>query len=718
MGLINTEAVKQQIKLKRLAADDEASTMASRLKGVQERKKELDNEQKQAEKEFDLRKKFFEEENKQDLELFKNSSSMSALEEQKIVEGLDGYKELAAARRKFQSVNTEIIEQTEKEIDLTKKLNELNYSASDIDALFDTEAPTAPTVNSGGTNRVTSKGSSKKTGGTSKADQAKKEAQELLALQRQTEDQRLALIQNGFIREMALNDEIQVRKVQDLQTKASETLEAFDKAILSGNTALASTLAEQYNELQNQIEISEVTHQQKRNEILTKGVQDHITKLQEQHELEAQQRLINHNNDLAALGDNEKAKEALKKQFQKENLEREKQAVQELQQELKQILSIENFEGFNLDLISEEQKEAIVNRLSALGLKLSEINALLASMSGASSSTQASDELTALGLGGSVDILGMSPEQWGAMFTNTDTLAAGIGKITLAVGAAAEAYKMFSDFQSASENRRLQKYEINTNREKEKAQSLLDRKMISQKQYDKAVEAADKKLAKKKAEIAHKQAKREKVMAAVNVGLQTAQAIMSIWAQVPKFDFGISAGIMTGIVSALGAVQLATVLASPLPAKGYEKGFYGNMPIQREQDGKLFNAEFGGNSRSGVVDKPTFFLAGEGGKNFPEMIIDGKTLSRFNPDLKNSLYRELGRVRGFEDGYYKEDKFQVPAGESNALNSQLLLRAVNVLERMEASGFTATIAKDFDTIRRFRDRINDLEKVENKSIIK
>ena len=70
--------------------------------------------------------------------------------------------------------------------------------------------------------------------------------------------------------------------------------------------------------------------------------------------------------------------------------------------------------------------------------------------------------------------------------------------------------------------------------------------------------------------IAKRQAIAQKAQAAFNIGLSTAQAIIGIWAQVPKFDFGISAGVLTGIVGALGAAQLAAVLAKPLPF--FEKG--------------------------------------------------------------------------------------------------------------------------------------------------
>lgn len=736
--ILNTEAVKAQIAIKRLASDNEAATLASRLKGVEERKKELDREKALADKEYELRKKFFEEKNKKDLEFFKKSNTLSAAEEQKILEQAEGYKEFSAARRQLQKVNSDILEQTEREIDLTKKLNELNFSKKDVDEMFKTDVPDSSNTGpkEGDTKIVDGvefvykdgkwviKRSSVGSGGSgsknSKIDQTKKEQDELIKLQRETIDQRLALLKEGYDKEMALTNELERRKIEDLKKKAAEIQKEFDKEVASnGNSDRAAALLGQYNEILDQIELTEEVHQQKRSEILNNSITARIENIDAQYKQEEDLRKTNQNNQLIALGNDLEARKLLEEQFKKEDLEREKAHQEALKQELLKVLdTVSNMEQFDIELLSEEQKEVIVNRLTALGLKISEINALLATMSGKGPKT-GEEELAGIGLGGSsVDILGMSPEQWEQMFMNTETLAGGIGKVVQAVGAAIQAYKMFSEFQNASDERRLQKLEATNNSEKAKAQSLLDRKLISQKQYDKRTNDLDKQLEKEKAQIAYKQAKREKLMAIASIKMSTAQAILSIWAQYPKVDFGVTAAIASAAVGALGALQVLQVIKTPLPAKGYEQGFYGTMPIQREQDGKLFNAEFGGASRSGMVDKPTVFLAGEGGKNFPEMIIDGRTLSRFNPELKSSLYRELGRVKGFENGYYKNDVFEVPGTQGNdEMLKTVLIRAVDVLERLEANGVIAYMSKDFDDVRQIRDRIDELKKIENKSII-
>lgn len=89
--------------------------------------------------------------------------------------------------------------------------------------------------------------------------------------------------------------------------------------------------------------------------------------------------------------------------------------------------------------------------------------------------------------------------------------------------------------------------------------------LISDKQYNNEKLRLDEDLAKKEALIARKQAIMERAMALFNIGVNTASAIMKIWAEVPKADFGISTGILTALASAAGAAQVAAVLAQPLP---------------------------------------------------------------------------------------------------------------------------------------------------------
>jgi len=216
----------------------------------------------------------------------------------------------------------------------------------------------------------------------------------------------------------------------------------------------------------------------------------------------------------------------------------------------------------------------------------------------------------------------------------------------------------------------------------------------------------DEDLEKKKEEIAKKQAEREQKLALASIAINTAKAIMGIWADFPKVDFGATAAIMTGFVSALGVTQAAMVLSTP----GYEEGFYGDkFPVKREQDGKIFNAINGGMSRSGLVDQPTTFLAGEQGKQAPEMIITGGDYAKLTPDLKETLNRQLSTVRGFQDGFYKEETGQGTTNEMALLiaqNTNTLIKLNKIIE----SGIMAKVIASEANARELQEALDKFRK--------
>lgn len=99
---------------------------------------------------------------------------------------------------------------------------------------------------------------------------------------------------------------------------------------------------------------------------------------------------------------------------------------------------------------------------------------------------------------------------------------------------------------------------------------------------------SEKELEDKKLELKRKAAVVEKTEAAFSIAMNTAMAIMRIWADVPKVDFGATTIAMTAMAAALGATQLAMVLAKPLPAyaKGRNKG-KGEYAIVGERGAEL-----------------------------------------------------------------------------------------------------------------------------------
>lgn len=105
----------------------------------------------------------------------------------------------------------------------------------------------------------------------------------------------------------------------------------------------------------------------------------------------------------------------------------------------------------------------------------------------------------------------------------------------------------------------------------------------AQKKYISEKELEDKKLALKR-----KAAAAEKASAAFSIALNTAMAIMRIWSDVPKADFGATTIALTAVAAAMGATQLAIALSKPLPkyAKG-RKGGAGEYALVGEKGPEL-----------------------------------------------------------------------------------------------------------------------------------
>lgn len=117
-------------------------------------------------------------------------------------------------------------------------------------------------------------------------------------------------------------------------------------------------------------------------------------------------------------------------------------------------------------------------------------------------------------------------------------------------------------------NRKIENINAEIEAEKNRYDELIKLAHDDKEQKESLQQAKDQKMKELEAirlKEEQKQARAKKKFAIADIAISTAQAIMSIWAQVPKFDFGISAGLLTGMVGALGALQMAAVLAAPIP---------------------------------------------------------------------------------------------------------------------------------------------------------
>lgn len=166
----------------------------------------------------------------------------------------------------------------------------------------------------------------------------------------------------------------------------------------------------------------------------------------------------------------------------------------------------------------------------------------------------------------------------------------------------------------------LDEYEQRQDAERKALDDKLKKGLISQAQYDRQVEAMDSALAQKQKEQEIKQAKQKKALAIMETVINTAVGIMKAVSENPM------GGGLPGsaIAAALGAIQIATIAAEPLPH--YANGgivpgssYYGDrvpvmansgeMYINRADQQKLFDAIKGQNGQSLGMDYEMLALA-------------------------------------------------------------------------------------------------------------
>ncbi|WP_155941549.1 hypothetical protein [Maribacter sp. Hel_I_7] len=355
---LNTEAVREQIKLKRFAADEDAATIASRLKGAQDEIKLLEQRQKALQPTLEGRTRLA----RKALAPFGTTVPQDDFQR-----GLPEVQELNKVSTAYIKLSDDIETQKERVAEFLVQLKELNFSEADVDNLFKTnngdEAAAGPllgTFNAGGLDN----GDKFKTpsGGTPAQKEARKS---LLDFQRETEDARLELISDSYLKELELQRIAHERKIADLQSQKQ-----------TGTAGATEVNAE----INRQIAVQNEINNLKVGTIVENGIQDRIEKLGDGYEREKQLRLVQHNQQLAALGDNEKKKLALQEDYNKRELVEEEKQLQELLRIVDEIKDSGYFGGVNLDLLTPEQIQVFESLADDLILKLSEIGVAKAAL--------------------------------------------------------------------------------------------------------------------------------------------------------------------------------------------------------------------------------------------------------------------------------------------------------------------------------------------------
>ena len=184
-----------------------------------------------------------------------------------------------------------------------------------------------------------------------------------------------------------------------------------------------------------------------------------------------------------------------------------------------------------------------------------------------------------------------------------------------------------NDFFSAISERQMQKAQEEADNQKAILDDKLKNNLISQEEYDKQIEKIDADLAKKQAKIERENAIRERIVKAFSVITDTATGIMK----------AVSTFWMTGgqpwasIIAGIGAAQLATIMAAPLPKASRGKMIDGpshsggGVPIEAEGGEVIINKK----SASAFLPLLSAINEAGGGVPFVRPLSDGGFAARY-----------------------------------------------------------------------------------------
>ncbi|MFC0605885.1 phage tail tape measure protein [Winogradskyella pulchriflava] len=177
----------------------------------------------------------------------------------------------------------------------------------------------------------------------------------------------------------------------------------------------------------------------------------------------------------------------------------------------------------------------------------------------------------------------------------------------------------------------------------------------------------------------------DKAVAATDVflkGQQERAAIAATYAALGPAGLAISKPLI--LASKLRTItSLASIAATTI--QGFEEGLY---PVTRAQDGKVFNATFGGAPTTQIVGTPKTFLAGE----MPELIVDPQTFKKMDPQIVDYILELAGKrpskpTPGYEKGQYPTTTTETPSTTTNnvVLSDETLLEFIDTMKNLKAT---------------------------------
>lgn len=455
-----------------------------------------------------------------------------------------------------------------------------------------------------------------------------------------------------------------------------------DRKKLTANELKALEIMEKEHEA-NLKKIDKDTAKKRADEYM-KGVNVKLKNLETAHSIEKAQLRIQQNEELSSFSGSLFQRMELQKKHQLAMIALSESQAGEMTGLVENIFSDLSKSELNLgkQILTDEQKLELQGRIDTL-------KASLAEMGG---------EVKDLMTPGQTDfdLLGMTSSKWEEFFLNLEKGKGGINELEFAAGALSNAWSAYNQLRNEQGKKELKQYEDKTKKEKAALDSQLDSGKISQEQYNARVSQLDADLDAKKEELEREQKKREKKQAFFSTILSTAVGIAKAWELGP-----IIGPIMAALVTAMGAIQVATIQAAQ-----YAKGKY---PVVGSDDGKLYQAEYAGdNLKTGVYENPTVGLFSE---KEPEMVVDGATTRKLIFDYPQ-IYRSIisisrGQVPRYANGKYPTENSTVSSevsvgGGSDPEIKQLLAKNMQMMDKLMQMKFQLPMYGDNGLIKAIR----------------
>lgn len=424
---------------------------------------------------------------------------------------------------------------------------------------------------------------------------------------------------------LSLNTQYQekLKEQKEVAAKADQELmkelAAGEADKLAEENALYEARKKRYQGNADMLAAIEKTHNKNVAKIQFEKIEKQIKADEAEYKRQRQKLLANQKQELLLCNGTEQEKQRIKEKYARDLDTLDNDYFKKLQEGLQLLKESGNWKDITIDLksLSPEQQDKILDWLNKaadglLGVK----NAVKASYS--------------FSVGGGRDLLGFTSADWELLFDNIAAGKIGIEEVTMAVGALKEAYSLYSQFVEASEEKELNAFEDSIDEKKKQQQSLLDRGIINQEQYNQRIENLDEELDAKQKEIELARAKRKKALAIIDATIKVGVAVAEALATQNY--------VGAGIAAAVGAAQIALIAATPIDVDGAATG--GDIFVNRRGDNRPFRARLSPDQR-GWVTSPTVLVGEEG----PEYVIPADGVN--NPALRPLLSTiEVARRNG------------------------------------------------------------------------